>query len=140
MAQTSSGEPARDPIEKSILYIESLYLAAANGQLPELKRVIVAYGNAIAMEETLDLSLRRIFGGGPIKDGGPERALKQPTPGAEVSDRQTGIEALGHLRKAQEFLRQGNWAGFGEELKKTGEVLLTFEKKAGGAKQPPAKP
>ncbi|MCX5837285.1 MAG: UPF0182 family protein, partial [Deltaproteobacteria bacterium] len=122
------------PIEKSILYVESLYLAASNGQLPELKRVIVAYGNNIAMEETLDLSLRKIFGGGPMKDRELQAEAKKPTAGAELSDRQTALEALGHFRKAQEFLRQGNWGGYGDELKKTGEILLTLEKKGGKVK------
>jgi len=122
------------PIEKSILYVESLYLAASNGQLPELKRVIVAYGNNIAMEETLDLALQKIFGGGAMKDREPTAEVKKPQAGAEVSDRQTALEALGHFRKAQEFLRQGNWGAFGEELKKTGEILLTLEKKGGKAK------
>jgi len=51
-----------------------------------------------------------------------------------LSDRQGALEALGHLRKAQEFLRQGNWAAFGEELKKTGESLMTIEKKGGKVK------
>jgi uncharacterized membrane protein (UPF0182 family) len=122
------------PIEKSILYVESLYLAASNGQLPELKRVIVAYGNNIAMEETLDLALRKIFGGGPMKDREPRAEVTKPAAGGEMSDRQSAIEALGHFRKAQEFLRQGNWGAFGEELKKTGEILLTLEKKGGKAK------
>lgn len=122
------------PIEKSILYVESLYLAAANGQLPELKRVIVAYGNTIAMEETLDLALQKIFGGGPMKERASQDEGDKPAVGAERSDRQTAIEALGHFRKAQEFLRQGNWGGYGEEMKKTGELLLTLEKKGGGSK------
>jgi uncharacterized membrane protein (UPF0182 family) len=122
------------PIEQSILYVESLYLAAENGQLPELKRVIVAYGNNIAMEETLDLSLQKIFGGGPMKDREPQAEAKKPAAGVEISDRQTALEALGHFRKAQEFLRQGNWGAFGDELKKTGEILLTLEKKGGKSK------
>ena len=123
------------PIEKSILYVESLYLAASNGQLPELKRVIVAYGNTIAMEENLDLALQKIFGGGPMKDReAPAEAKKPAAAGGEQSDRQTALEALGHFKKAQEFLRQGNWGAFGEELRKTGELLLTLEKKGGKTK------
>jgi hypothetical protein len=117
------------PIEKSILYIQSLYLAAANGQLPELKRVIVAYGNSIAMEETLDLSLQRIFGGGAVRDRAAPADDKKPAAAAEVGDRQTAIEALGHLRRAQEQLRQGNWGAFGEELKRAGERLSAIEKR-----------
>ena len=86
------------------------------------------------MEETLDLALQRIFGGGPMKDRDPQAEVKKTSAGAELSDRQTAIEALGHFRKAQEFLRQGNWGAFGEELKKTGEILLTLEKKGGTTK------
>ena len=41
------------PIERSLLYVQPLYLAAEKGSLPELKRIIVAHGNEIAMEETL---------------------------------------------------------------------------------------
>jgi uncharacterized protein len=123
------------PIEQSILYVESLYLAAENGQLPELKRVIVAYGNRIAMEETLDLALQRIFGGSAMKDRELQQAgAVKASAGAEQSDRQTAMEALGHFRKAQEFIRQGNWGSYGDEIKKTGEILSTLEKKGGKAK------
>ncbi len=122
------------PIEKSILYVQSLYLAAANGQLPELKRVIVAYGNNIAMEETLDLALLKIFGGGPTRDREAPAATQSAAAGVEMSDRQTAIEALGHFRKAQEFLRQGNWGAFGDELRKTGEILTAIERKGGKSK------
>jgi uncharacterized membrane protein (UPF0182 family) len=60
------GSPLVIPVEQSILYIQPLYLAATQKEsLPELKRIIVAYGNTIAMEETLELSLSRIFGGMP---------------------------------------------------------------------------
>jgi uncharacterized membrane protein (UPF0182 family) len=86
------------------------------------------------MEETLDLSLQKIFGGGPTKDKEAQAETKKPVTGAEVSERQSALEALGHFRKAQEFLRQGNWGAFGDELKKTGERLLAIEKKAGKAK------
>ena len=50
------------------MYFESLYLAAEKGQLPELKRVIVAYGNSIAMEDNLETSLQRIFGAKVMKE------------------------------------------------------------------------
>jgi uncharacterized membrane protein (UPF0182 family) len=41
------------PIENPILYASPLYLRAETGQLPELKRVIAAYGDRVVMEETL---------------------------------------------------------------------------------------
>ncbi|MCK9362591.1 MAG: UPF0182 family protein [Syntrophales bacterium] len=117
------------PIEKSILYVESLYLSAENGQLPELKRVIVANGNNIAMEETLDAALRKIFGGGAAKDKKASPETTKPGASSDRTYRQLAAEALGHFLKAQELLRQGNWGAFGEELKKTGELLRNLEKK-----------
>ena len=40
------------PIADALLYIEPLYLQAEGSALPELKRVIVAYGTQISMEPT----------------------------------------------------------------------------------------
>jgi uncharacterized membrane protein (UPF0182 family) len=48
------------PIGQSILYVEPLYLAADAGGLPTLIRVVVAYGDRIAMEPSLDAALRAI--------------------------------------------------------------------------------
>ena len=49
------------PIEKSLLYVEPLYLEAAQNQIPTLVRVIVAYENKIVMAETLSEALDTIF-------------------------------------------------------------------------------
>ncbi len=128
-SQVIPGSLLAIPIEKSILYFQSLYLAAEKGQLPELKRVIVAYGNRIVMEEHVETALARIFGGEAIAEK-PAAALPspQPTAAAARTGRQLAAEAMNHYRKAQEFLRQGNWAGFGEELRKLGETLGLLEK------------
>src|SRR6185436_6964336 len=50
--------------------VQPLYLAAERGRLPELKRVIVAYGNRIAMDETLEASLQQLFGARPAVAAG----------------------------------------------------------------------
>ena len=54
------------PIENSILYVSPLYLRAETGQVPELKRVIAAYGDRVVMEETLAGALAALF-----KESGP---------------------------------------------------------------------
>ena len=51
------------PIEESLIYVRPLYLRADAGKIPELKRVIVAYEDKIAMERTLDQALQKIFAG-----------------------------------------------------------------------------
>jgi uncharacterized membrane protein (UPF0182 family) len=118
------------PIEDSILYIQPLYLAAEQaGNIPELKRIIVAYGNTIAMEENLELSLARIFGGGPLV---PKESAVQPTPpsGREEASLKTLVEQAGEsFRRAQQRLRNGDWAGYGEELRKLEETLQTLKGK-----------
>lgn len=127
-SQVIRGNMLAIPIEKSILYVQPLYLAAEKGQLPELKRVIVAFGNTLAMEENLELALQQIFGGELIRDKAAVQ-VAATAPAKEKSERQIAGEALVHYRKAQEFLRQGNWTGFGEELKKMEEGLKEMEKR-----------
>ncbi|HEY9835945.1 MAG TPA: UPF0182 family protein, partial [Vampirovibrionales bacterium] len=51
------------PIERSLLYVEPLYLEAEQNSLPILARVIVAYENRIVMAETLEQALSAIFQG-----------------------------------------------------------------------------
>jgi uncharacterized membrane protein (UPF0182 family) len=112
------------PIEKSLLYVQPLYLAASQGSLPELKRVIVAFGNRIAMDETLDRALQRIFSG----DGARPAALPSVASSATPQSTTLASQALEHFRRSQEFLRQGNWSGFGEELKRVEDLLKQMQK------------
>src|SRR5437763_9343040 len=49
------------PIENSILYVSPLYLRAEHGQLPELQRVIAAYGDHVVMKGTLAEALSALF-------------------------------------------------------------------------------
>ncbi|MFW5876746.1 MAG: UPF0182 family protein [Myxococcota bacterium] len=65
------------PIEKSLIYVSPLYLRSSGGNIPELKRVIVAYGNEIAMEPTLDRALAAVFrdaSGPPTQDAAEREA------------------------------------------------------------------
>ncbi len=123
------------PIEESLIYIRPLYLRAAGGRIPELKRVIVAHQNQIVMEETLERALDRIFPGGaesraaaaargPIPAAGavaaPAVQAGQPAPADP-----TGLasQAREHYQRALEAQRAGNWAQYGEEIKRLGEIL-----------------
>jgi uncharacterized protein len=52
------------PIERSLLYVEPLYLEAQQNSLPTLGRVIVVYRDRISMAETLTQALQNIFPAG----------------------------------------------------------------------------
>ncbi len=49
------------PIERSLLYVEPLYLKAEQNSLPTLIRVVVMYQDKIVMAETLNLALEQTF-------------------------------------------------------------------------------
>ena len=50
------------PIENSFLYVVPLYLKAEGTNFPQLKRVIVATGDKVVMEPSLDEALASLFG------------------------------------------------------------------------------
>jgi uncharacterized membrane protein (UPF0182 family) len=114
------------PIDQSLIYVQPLYLAASEqGALPELRRVIVAYGNQIAMEPTLDQSLGRIFGGRPTT---PSAAAATTHAAEAPSDGVTGTRQLGQRAweiwtRSQDALRRGDWATYGAEQKRLEETL-----------------
>ncbi len=116
------------PIEESLLYVEPMYLAAEKGSIPELKRVFVAYGNRIAMEETLEASLQAIFGGGgPV----PAAARLPAAPAAtDAVDLLVG-RAWDAWTRAQESLRRGDWAAYGEAQRRLEEALRLLRERAG---------
>jgi hypothetical protein len=114
------------PIENSLIYVQPLYLRAESGKIPELKRVIVAYENRIAMEETLDAALSKIFGDVRVSgEAAPSKTLQLP----EVKEEKgLALAAREHFDRAMSAQREGNWALYGEEIKKLGEIIRKMQK------------
>ncbi len=105
------------PIEESLLFVEPLYLKAETSEMPELKRVIISFADRIAMEENLAASLERIFYGGDFSasTGGALEA------GSRL--REYAQKAYMHYLQAEKYQREGDWAKYGEELKRLRETL-----------------
>jgi hypothetical protein len=99
------------PIEQSLLYVEPVYLRAEQGELPQLKRAIVVYDQAVVMEDSLSKSLAAIFGSGEL-----------PKAREEGSSR-LAQSALETYQKAQEALKRGNWAEYGRYQEQLQEIL-----------------
>jgi len=108
------------PIEESIIYVEPLYLRAEKGEIPELKKVIVSNGTDVVMGNSLEDALGKIFietyKMGEINVSGDEKTLKDLI-----------REAGEYYQNAQQFSREGNWSGYGEELNKLEQVLKILE-------------
>ncbi|MCY3709683.1 MAG: UPF0182 family protein [Caldilineaceae bacterium] len=121
------------PIGESLLYVEPLYLQAATGKIPELKRVILATSDRVIMAENLGLALAELFGQDILADtklaelaisGDGELPAELAAAAREEVDvdlaasslEELILEANNRYAKAQEALMSGDWAAYGAEL------------------------
>jgi len=100
-----------------------------SASLPELKRVIVAFGNRITMEENLDKALSGVL----EPEIFPKEVASPAIPETLDINNLAGL-ALEHYNRAKDYLRQGNWAEYGKELEHLEKILkditgITKEKK-----------
>ena len=114
------------PIEHSFIYVEPLYLQATQRGMPELKRVLVVHGEKLAMGKTLDRALSKVFSGPPHRP-----AVRQAVP--HVPALPEGMVALAgsalqHLETAQEQLKAGNFAEYGESISRLRETLIRMNR------------
>ena len=102
------------PLDGTLLYIEPLYLQAESGRLPELKRVLVAYGNRVAMADDLAAGLAQVLSEEPEAPPGEPLSTDAGT---------LSRSAQAHYEAAQECLQRGDWACYGTELEALGRDL-----------------
>ena len=133
------------PISDTFIYVEPVYLEATQEEsvlpsagspqrgaapvssqqdrsraaaLPELKRVIVAFGNRLVMEENLDKALSSVL---DVQIFPKQLAFPSIPQTQDLSN--LGVSALEHYNKAKDYLRQGNWAEYGRELENLEKIL-----------------
>jgi uncharacterized membrane protein (UPF0182 family) len=144
------GELLVIPIEGSLIYVQPLYLRAQGGRIPELKRVVVAQEGQVAMAETLDAALTALFGAMRASQpaatlatapAAPAASATGVTSGAQratVTDTATGTtvadlarRANDHYERARAAQRTDDWATYGAEMKRLGEVLRQLSAQRG---------
>ncbi len=120
------------PVHGALLYVEPIYQEATGAPLPELRRVIVAYGNNIGFAASLQGALSGIFGGSPPAvvaiTSPPATASATPPATASASASATASaspaqRAMSEYAAALSSLRQGNFAAFGSAWRKLGTAL-----------------
>lgn len=79
------------PVGGGLLYVQPVYVQSTGGtQLPLLRKILVAFGDEIAFEDTLDAALDTLFGGDSGADAGDGDVPVDPTdptdPGEEPTD------------------------------------------------------
>ncbi len=106
------------PIAESFLYVEPVFLIAEGTEIPQLQRVIVSYGERVAMQPTLQAALAEVFGVrmAPLPAVGAAVAAEGGTP-AELR------QARAVFNRLQQAFERGDFAAFGAELEALRRVL-----------------
>ena len=121
------GEVNIIPIKNSLLYVKPLYLKSQSGKgLPELKRVIVQYGDSIVMEENIPKALTKLFGSEVKEEGTQLQEGGQETPQAETPS-DIANKAADLFKKATEAQKKGDWAAYGNYLKELESELSKLQ-------------
>ena len=112
------------PIEESLLYVEPIYLKSdTDSNFPEMKMVVLSYGDRILMEPTLDRAIEKLFGVSEQRPQRPERPDQGETDYTDVDI--TGLinSANQVFNDANEASKEGNWAEYGRKLEELERIL-----------------
>lgn len=116
------------PINNSIMYVEPVYLEASNQAIPEMKRVIVAYGDKIAYESTLEDALADLFG---EEENGGQSQSASASSGKNNSGKSNTKELIQKANEAYENAvnaqKSGNWKKYGDYLDELEKYLNQLE-------------
>lgn len=116
------GDTVIVPIKNSLLYIEPVYLIAqGKNSIPEMKRVIVSYGEKTVIAENIDKALESIFSSTTTKPTENNTTIPSGS-----TDRIKYAKDI--YEKALEAQKNGDWAKYGEYIKQLGEVLNELNK------------
>jgi uncharacterized membrane protein (UPF0182 family) len=128
-SQVELGNLLSLPFNGGLLYIEPVYIRASQQGYPLLRKILVGYGANVAMENTLDVALAKVFGSSPdatpqpVPDGNTPggSASPSPSPSNESSDPATALAAA--LVRAQSAyddgqlaLAKGDFAAYGKAM------------------------
>jgi uncharacterized membrane protein (UPF0182 family) len=115
------------PIEESFLYVEPIFLIAENIKIPQMQRVIVAYGERVAMQQTLRQALNTVMGEQVVETRQEALASLQRAAGAAQRASPQNIEELERaktlIQEARQALQGGDFARFGDRFNELEEVL-----------------
>jgi uncharacterized protein len=133
------------PVEQSLIYVRPLYVQATGANaVPELKKVIVAFGDRIAIRDTLQDALVAVFGDAPeTREEGPVDGQTSPpgtpgTPGttAPTEEVRRLLDAAARsFADADAALRSGDPVGYATKVQ---EGRQAFERAREAASREPS--
>ncbi len=103
------------PLETSFLYVEPVFLIAEGTNLPQLKRVIMVYGQRVVMAPTIPDAVNALFG---KREARREAAEEEQGAPPEIRE-----DVLDTMQQAEQALARGDWSGFGRAMDRLREIL-----------------
>ncbi|HKB30110.1 MAG TPA: UPF0182 family protein [Streptosporangiaceae bacterium] len=116
------------PVGGGLLYIEPVYLQATGGagagSYPTVQRVFVSFNGAIGYGATLQAALSQVFSGLPSQPASPS-APSVPSVNGQLSAAVRGFlaQAESHYQAAQQALKRGDFATYGQQLQLMKQAL-----------------
>ena len=135
------------PVADGMLYVEPVYVRAAGQEgFPLLQKVLAGYGQEVAMENTLQEALAKVFTGSADAGGGGKNGggNNDSTPEEELAAAIAAADAA--YQRGEKALADGDFAAYGkaqEDLKKAldraaaAQRQLTGQSSGGGSSSPP---
>lgn len=118
-SEVQFGEVLIIPIKNSLLYVEPLYLRAAGEKsIPEMKNVIVGYGDQIVLDNNIDGALAKLFNY-EDKTGNETNSTTDKVDGKKIKEL---------YDKAIEAQKNGDWAKYGEYINSLGKEIEKISK------------
>lgn len=115
------------PVMGSILYIEPVYINSENqASIPVLKRMIAVFGDNIAMEENLQLALKKVFTkdlSSVYKEVETEINEENQPDNIPYADDETINEIAEAYAKIETAAKEGDWEAFGIGMNELKELI-----------------
>jgi uncharacterized membrane protein (UPF0182 family) len=124
-SQVQFGDTIIVPINNSLLYVEPMYLrASGKNSIPEMKRVIVSYGNKIVLAENIESALQQLFN----YEGNNQSNVnvEQPSNSLQGVDKIQKVKEL--YDNALQAQKNGDWAKYGEYINRLGDAINELNK------------
>ena len=126
------------PLKDSLLYVNPLYIASASSPFPELKRIVLAYGNALVMDETLEGGLIRLFGNPEqLPENRPPAGSgnidNPPEQGGVAELEYTIAELVRYYDAAESSLAAGDWVAYGRAMAEVERLIRILEQELDSA-------
>lgn len=113
------------PVNSSLLYVEPMYLrASGKDSIPEVKKIVVSYSDKTILADSIEDALAQIFNYKSDKDfqaANGNKNINNSVSNIISKDKLNDAKKL--YDKAIEYEKNGDWASYGEYIKKLGNLL-----------------